>query len=43
MDRKEFNFEMKVDESHLDSFGHVNNAVYLPVSYTHLPSPRDRG
>jgi YbgC/YbaW family acyl-CoA thioester hydrolase len=31
MENKIFNYEMIIKEFHLDTFGHVNNAVYLQI------------
>ncbi|MBK9294493.1 MAG: acyl-CoA thioesterase [Oligoflexia bacterium] len=29
--QKEFNYKVQIKESHLDTFGHVNNAAYLTL------------
>ena len=31
MEYKEFEFKIKIEKEHLDSFGHVNNAKYLEL------------
>src|SRR5690606_38810276 len=31
LEAKEFSYQVKILEAHLDTFGHVNNAVYLQL------------